>query len=281
MNLRNLFRRLFFFVMPRRAYKFVLNEFTRPVDLDGLTEILACTRHLRTIETIEMQTPLAQRVLVVAPHEDDEMIGPGGTIMKLLQVGATVRVVYLTDDSSKWGLERRRETLAVRAQVGYETEFLGYPSGSLPINSESSGKLAKSINTFSPEVLLVPFLSDDHPEHRAASRLLFDASGEGLINGKPEIWAYQVYSALLANVAIDITDVADQKAEAIRMWRNSAMRSRDWAHYALGLNAYNCRLLRGHVDQRYVEAFFVVPFDAYIELCNRYTAAPATSSGDA
>ena len=272
MNLRRFLRRLVYFVMARRAYKFVLSEFTRPTDLDGLSEILASTRHLRSIEIIVMEVPSAQRALVVAPHEDDEIIGPGGTVIKLLQAGATVRVVYLTDDSGRRGTERRRETLAVSNHIGYETEFFDYPSGSLQLDSESTGRLAKSINAFSPDILLVPFLSDDHPEHRAASRLLFEAASHGLITSKPEIWAYQVYSALLANVAIDITDVADRKAEAIRMWRDSAMRSRDWAHFALGLNAYNCRLLPGRTDRRYVEAFFVVPFDAYVKFCGRYAA---------
>ena len=68
----------------------------------------------------------------------------------------------------------------------------------------------------------------------------------------------------------DITDAAAQKAEAIRMWQNSAMRSRDWAHFALGLNAYNSRLLPDSTLPRYVEAFFVVPLAEYLKVCGTY-----------
>ena len=275
MSLRKVLRRLVGFVSPRRAYKFVLGEYLEAQDLDGLSDLLASTRHLRTIDTVVMEMPRGLRVLVIAPHEDDEMIGPGGTVIRVLEAGIPLRVLYLTDDSGPRGAERRRETLAVSAEFGYETEFLGYPSGRLPVNTESATNLAGAINDYAPDVLLLPFLSDDHPEHRAASALLREAVRKGGLNAKPEIWAYQVYSALLANVVVDITEFAVRKAEAIRMWRESAMRSRDWAHFALGLNAYNCRLIKGRSDPCYVEAFFVVPFEEYLSLCDRYFAAPS------
>jgi LmbE family N-acetylglucosaminyl deacetylase len=273
MNPRILIRRLIYFTLPRRAYKFALREFVRAKDLDALAEVLACTRQLRAVDPVVMEMPRGRRVLVIAPHEDDEMIGPGGTVTRLVRAGAAVTVLYLTDDSGPRAEARRRETLAVANHVGYATEFLGYPSGTLPVDADSAARLAERIDAHAPDTLLLPFLSDDHPEHRAASRLLYEAARRDLLRARPEVWAYQVYSALLANVAVDITEVAEAKAEAIRMWRDSAMRSRDWAHFALGLNAYNCRLLRGRADPCYVEAFFVVPFDDYAALCARYAGA--------
>lgn len=273
MNLRTLIRRIIYFIMPRRAYKFALREFVPPGDLDGLAEVLASTRHLRSVQPVAMDRPAGRRVLVIAPHEDDEMIGPGGSIIRLVRDGADVKVLYLADDVSAHGADRRRETLAIGAHVGYETEFLGCRSGSLAVDQDTADRLARSIDAYAPDTLMLPFLSDDHPEHRAASRLLHLAATRGRIGSRPEVWAYQVYSALLANVVVDITDVANDKAEAIRMWRDSAMRSRDWAHYALGLNAFNCRLLQGRSDPLYAEAFFVVPFDDYIALCGRYEHA--------
>jgi LmbE family N-acetylglucosaminyl deacetylase len=87
-----------------------------------------------------------------------------------------------------------------------------------------------------------------------------------------EVWAYQVYTALPVNVAVEVTDVAAEKAEAIRIYA-SQMRRRDWAHYALGLNAMNCRLLRGRADACYAEAFFVVPLREYAALTRPYLAA--------
>ncbi len=254
----------------RKAYKFVVREFVPAGDLNGLREVLATTRHLRSLEPLLMDAPKGRRVLLIAPHEDDEMIGPGGTVLKLIHRETTVRVVYLTKDSGVRGETRRRETKAVSARVGYQTEFLDYPANALPVNARSAKRLARSIDSFMPDALLLPFMSDDHPDHRAASLLLHESHRLGQVTARPEVWAYQVYSAVLPNVIVDITDIVSKKAEAIRLWRNSAMRSRDWAHYALGLNAYNSRLLKGATEPRYVEAFFVVPFREYMALCKKY-----------
>ena len=41
------------------------------------------------------------RILVVAPHLDDEMLGAGGTLIKSIAGGSTVKVLYLTDGSTE------------------------------------------------------------------------------------------------------------------------------------------------------------------------------------
>ena len=60
---------------------------------------------------------------------------------------------------------------------------------------------------------------------------------------------------------------ADQEQDVLQM------RRRDWAHYALGLNAMNCRLLRGRADACYAEAFFVVPLEEYVTIAARYDSS--------
>jgi len=89
-----------------------------------------------------------------------------------------------------------------------------------------------------------------------------------------EIWAYQVYSTVIPNVAVDITDVIDEKLKLVEIYR-SQKRSRDWAHYIKGLNAFNCRFLKTN-EPRYVELFFVVPADEYLQLCRLYFQNPAS-----
>ena len=59
------------------------------------------------------------------------------------------------------------------------------------------------------------------------------------------------------------------------MWKNSAMKSRDWAHYALGMNAYHSRFLPSTTEARYAEPFFVVPLEDYIDVCAKYFGDPA------
>ena len=85
-----------------------------------------------------------------------------------------------------------------------------------------------------------------------------------------EVWCYQVYSPVIPNVVVDISDVAERKAAAVRMWK-SQMKVRKFDHYILGFNAFNIRLLPKAL---YVEAFFVVPMHEYAELCAIYFNNP-------
>ena len=95
------------------------------------------------------------------------------------------------------------------------------------------------------------------------------AAHDGRLSGDIEVWAYQVYTPLPGNVAVDITDVADRKADAIRGFA-SQMVIRDWAHWALGLNAFNSRFVSTGGQKRYIETFFVLPLAEYVELCRHY-----------
>ena len=98
-----------------------------------------------------------ERLVIVAPHPDDEVLGCGGLIQQAVAVGADVRVIYLTNgdhnqmafklysgrlhlspkDYFKFGKQRRTEALAATSLLGlqpYQLIFLGYPDwGSLRI----------------------------------------------------------------------------------------------------------------------------------------------------
>ncbi|HUI07622.1 MAG TPA: PIG-L family deacetylase [Verrucomicrobiae bacterium] len=92
----------------------------------------------------------ADRIVVVAPHPDDEVIGTGGLIQQACATGAAVRVVYLTSGDHNqiafklyklrlhlrprqylaFGELREREAIAATGLLGLSREqltFLGYP----------------------------------------------------------------------------------------------------------------------------------------------------------
>ena len=274
-RLRRLLRRIENFIFARRAYKFVIRDWTALADLESLAAALRSTRFSQTVSPVVMDRPTGERILVIAPHPDDEIIGPGGTLVRAIRAGATVHVVYLTNATGQEGLDREADATAVANSLGYSIQFLGYEADALPATEETAGVLAAAINRFRPDNVFVSFFADDHVDHRKASELLFIAARAGVLPGPFEIWAYQVYSVVPANVLIDITDVKDAKADAIRMWKNSAMKSRDWAHYALGMNAYHSRFLPSTTEARYAEPFFVVPLEDYIDVCAKYFGDPA------
>ena len=101
-----------------------------------------------------LDVPEATRLLVIAPHPDDEVLGAGGLMQRVHATGGAVRVVYLTDgegypegvmesdhtlkptvkDYLGYGKQRRREARNALVRLGlpdvFQT-FLGYPDGGL------------------------------------------------------------------------------------------------------------------------------------------------------
>ena len=263
----------------RRAYKFVIRDWVGLSDLQAAADVLATMRFSRNLAPQQLPAPAGKRVLVLAPHPDDEMIGPGGTVIQAVAAGCAVRVLYLTSGGAN-AARREDEARAVADRIGFDTEFLRQPERAFAAGAGGADDLARRIAAFAPDIVMVTFLLDDHDDHRRASELLFRAFESGGLDRNLEVWAYQVYSAVLPNVIVEITGAHEQKAAAIRMYESQAA-SRDWAHYALGVNAANSRFLRGNGPARYAEAFFVVPLHEYARLCGGYFAAAADAYYDA
>jgi len=126
------------------------------------------------------------RILILAPHPDDEVLGCGGIIQKSIKLNLPLRIVFLTyGDSNQWsfmlyrkrpvvmpksveamGLIRHDEAVAAAKELGVSSEqlfFLGYPDFStLNIWYSHWGDLppAKSMLT---EVEAVPYSNAFRP----------------------------------------------------------------------------------------------------------------------
>jgi mycothiol S-conjugate amidase len=104
--------------------------------------------------TTALTLPAHPRVVVFAPHPDDEVVGVGGLLYRLVHEGAEVRVVFVTSgdgylhavqqdfgvkhptdaDYVAFGELRQREAVAALAHLGVKrraVRFLGFPDGGL------------------------------------------------------------------------------------------------------------------------------------------------------
>ena len=140
------------------------------------------------------------RVLVFAPHPDDETLATGELIQAALAIGACVRVVFATDgdnnawpqrwlerrwrigpvERARWGKRRRREALAALSVLGVKASsarFLGWPdqglTQSLMRDDGAIEVLSEEISTFLPTHVAMPVLADRHPDH-SALRVMLD-----------------------------------------------------------------------------------------------------------
>jgi len=212
-------------------------------------------------------------VAVLAPHPDDDVIGCGGTLCKHRRAGDAVTVVYLTDGargldhsappSRRTAQTRRKEAERAAGLMDIrDLVFLDFPDGGLAANTETVNRLLRELERVDPQAVFLPFLLDDHPDHRAANRI-FAAAAPHCSGSRMEVYAYEVWTPLPANRLVDISPVVDIKEKAIRAHTSQTGRM-DYAAATLGLNRFRALPVTG--GKGFCEAFFSTEADRYAAL---------------
>ncbi len=218
----------------------------------------------------------ARRVVVLAPHADDESIGCGGVIALHARAGAQVRVAVMTDGAlgdrrfartdlppaaralmrAELIRTRRDETIdACKALGAPNPVFFDAPDGALAPNPALVERLGSLLDACKPELIYLPFLMDQHEDHWQTNRIFNLALARcGPWQKALLVRGYEVWSPLVANRLVDITAVAAQKVAAVRS-HASQLRDRDYQTAILGLNQYRAMHLE-QTDGRLAEAFF-------------------------
>jgi len=200
---------------------------------------------------------LSQRLLIIAPHMDDEILGCGGSIL-LHEDKSQIHCVYATDGSRSpapllpWTGSidsniveiRRREALRVMQEVGVPQEnlvFMNFPDGALSRNiREFRSRLGDEIARIDPSIVLAPFRYDLHSDHVAANRCARAILSRE--NRDRSLLEYIVYyrwrligsgdvrSMIPASkfLTINTKSVAARKSSAIRRYRSQTETPSDW-----------------------------------------------------
>ena len=218
---------------------------------------------------------LSGRVLVVAPHPDDEVLGCGGTIARCADEGGEVHVAVVTTGRPPAFTEAM--TAAVRAEAGSahrhlggrETHWLDLPAAQLfeTPHSELNAALQALVRDLRPDVLFVPFVGDMHMDHQ----LIFLSS---MVAARPHqaeyprtILAYETVSetnwnapyvtpGFVPQVFVDISRSLARKLEAMAMFRSQL---RDFPHERSVETLQALAIVRGTtVHRRAAEAFVLV-----------------------
>ena len=145
--------------------------------------------------------PPLGRVLVVAPHPDDETFGAGGTIHDLARLGYGVTVVVVTDGAaSHAGLPelaaiRRREALHAMKALGVSAapQFLDLPDGHVSDHREA---LAARLRSLADDCALIiaPRSGDGHPDHEATAEAVIEAIMGVPEDRRPALWRYAIWA---------------------------------------------------------------------------------------
>jgi len=203
-----------------------------------------------------------KKALILAPHQDDEVFGMGGTIIKLIRYGVDVRIIWMTNGDNE---VRKNEACIVLNSLNIKQEIdETFPiKGKHFLVSEGKEVIKKELESYKPDVIFLPSIFDSHHDHVRLNLSLKEALKESEWNG--EIMQYEVWNTLVPNVLVDISDVVKEKEKLMKIYQSQLQEpKRYYVERILCLNKY--RGLPYCID--YAEAF--ISFKDKKEFLNIY-----------
>jgi bacillithiol biosynthesis deacetylase BshB1 len=167
-------------------------------------------------------------LLVFGPHPDDLEIGLGGTIARHVALGLAVGLCDLTggEMGSNGNVEERlAESEAARAVLGAAwRENLRWPDRRIGADPGHLEHAVAFIRRHRPRTIAIPYWSDRHPDHVAASHVLTEASFNSGLRRYPsegEAWKadwicyYFINDAVPPSFVIDVSEHYERKRLAL------------------------------------------------------------------
>lgn len=197
------------------------------------------------------------KILIIAPHPDDECIGPGG-IMALYP--HLCRVIVLTDGRQGQGdiapeivKDIRKQEFMNEMQAANIADYsmMDYEDGSLMQHTDC----LEDIDLTQYTKVFVTGIHDGHSDHAAACISLRQALTKQSVQDI-EIYQYEVHSPLReVSHMLDITSVVDKKVSLIRC-HQSQLTSLAYDEMAKTLARY--RALQNRMCDCYIETYAIM-----------------------
>lgn len=178
-----------------------------------------------------------RKILVIAPHMDDEVLGVGGTIIKHIEHGDRVSVCCVSRgkppvfEESEVGLNEARKC---HSYLGvHRSFFLDYPAVMLETVDRYSlnGSLLNVIREVRPDTVYIPHWGDMQKDHRIVAEASMVAMRPKYESSPGRIYAYETLSetgwnmpnlqnAFIPNVYVDIENELSKKMTAMAVYRS-------------------------------------------------------------
>lgn len=178
-----------------------------------------------------------KKVICVQPHPDDNEVGMGGAIAKLIKDGCEVHYITVTDGSlglvddsmthEQLALKRVEETKASGDFLGVTSyHFLEYPDGFLSDIHKLAGDIAEIVRTIKPEFIFCPdpwLHYEAHQDHIVTGKAVSQCFITSWLHEYPlgtktkphKIKGVGFYYTANPNTIVDISDTFDLKMKSI------------------------------------------------------------------
>ena len=179
------------------------------------------------------------RVLVIAPHPDDEVLGCGGTIAKHAAAGDEVTVAVVTKGTTPMFEERfveqtRSECRKADAFLGVrETVFLDFPAARMEevTRSELNDAFIRLVQRVRPDAVYLPHRGDMQLDHKLTVDAAMVALRPKYGHKVSRIYAYETVSEtgwdvpntvneFIPNVYNDVSAFLQKKLDALSVFES-------------------------------------------------------------
>lgn len=137
---------------------------------------------------------MSKKLIVFAPHPDDETFGCGGTIAKKVSEGYDVLIVVMTDgryaflevlgrdfdptpeELKEIRIKEVKKAMQILGVPENNLIFLNFVDGTLKDNGkEAEEKVVEILSKYCPDEVYIPYRRDGHSDHRATHRIVKNA----------------------------------------------------------------------------------------------------------
>lgn len=179
-----------------------------------------------------------KKILVIAPHPDDEILGCGGTIIKNIADGNEVYICIATKGfaplfNEERVAENRKDTIACHQHLGIKkTYYLDFPAAMLEKveRYELNGRILNVVKEVQPDEVYIPHWGDMQKDHQMVADACMVALRPKYHPQVKKIFGYEtmsetawnapnVQNEFIPNVYVDITDYLDAKKEALAYFK--------------------------------------------------------------
>ena len=195
------------------------------------------------------------RILVIAAHPDDEVLGMGGTIKKYVKQGNNVKIVIMAtgitsrrntnyknssqyDSTPNIAKKMDKQVLELKKNAKQAAKILGvtklelknFPDNEMDIvsNLEVTKSIEFEIEKFHPEIVFTHSPFDINIDHRILYNSVITATRPGSKYGVKEVISFEVPSStewyfpskFSPNIFVDITKELPSKIKALKAYKN-------------------------------------------------------------
>lgn len=202
------------------------------------------------------------KILIIAPHPDDECIGPGGI---LLEHASNCDVIVLTDGRQGQGdiapsklkeIRKKEFVNEMQALMVHSYKLLDIPDGTLLSNIQC----LENIELEQYDLIFVTGEADNHIDHKAAFLALEHALKKRICFKPIKCYAYEVHAPLTNPTHFyDVTSIIHEKMELVRI-HESQIKDLPYDVLVEKNAAYRACLFR--MPQRFIEVYEELNFDS-------------------